>query len=64
MNLGLPEIILIFAIIFLLFGAKKLPEVAKSMGRALREFKKEVKDIAEEADTHSQDPKKNDRTDE
>lgn len=50
MNLGLPEILVIFAIILLLFGARKLPEVAKSMGKALKEFKKEVKDVTSEDD--------------
>jgi sec-independent protein translocase protein TatA len=46
MNIGLPEIVIIFAVILLLFGAKKLPEMAKSIGRAFREFKKEVSDIS------------------
>jgi sec-independent protein translocase protein TatA len=48
MNLGLPEILIILAVILLLFGAKKLPDVAKSIGKAFREFKKEVKDITED----------------
>lgn len=39
MNLGAPEIILIAVVILLLFGAKKLPELARSMGRAQKEFK-------------------------
>jgi sec-independent protein translocase protein TatA len=50
MNIGLPEIIMIFAIILLLFGAKKLPEVAKSIGKAFKEFKKEVKDLTDDHD--------------
>lgn len=48
MNLGFQEILLIFLIILLLFGAKKLPELARSMGQALREFKKAAKDTIEE----------------
>ncbi len=48
MNLGFQEILLIFLIILLLFGAKKLPELAKSMGQALREFKKAAKETTEE----------------
>ncbi len=39
MSLGLPEIILIFLVILLLFGAKRLPELAKGLGRSLKEFK-------------------------
>lgn len=48
MNLGFQEILLIFLIILLLFGAKKLPELARSMGQALREFKKAAKETSEE----------------
>ena len=41
------ELILIFFIIMLLFGAKKLPELAKGMGQAIREFRKAAKEIEE-----------------
>ena len=37
-NLGGGEIILILAIVLILFGAKKLPELARGMGRAVKEF--------------------------
>jgi sec-independent protein translocase protein TatA len=37
---GGPELVFIFVIILLLFGAKKLPELAKGLGRSLGEFKK------------------------
>ena len=39
-NLGGGEIILILAIVLILFGAKKLPELAKGLGQGIREFKK------------------------
>ena len=39
-NLGGGEIILILAIVLILFGAKKLPELAKRLGQGIREFKK------------------------
>jgi sec-independent protein translocase protein TatA len=39
-NLGGGEIILILAIILILFGAKKLPELAKGLGQGIKEFKK------------------------
>ena len=40
-GLGAPELLLIFAVLILLFGAKKLPELAKGLGKSIREFKKE-----------------------
>ncbi len=40
MGLGITEIILIFLVVLLFFGAKRLPEVARSMGKAMSEFKK------------------------
>jgi sec-independent protein translocase protein TatA len=39
-NLGAGEIILILAIVLILFGARKLPELAKGLGQGIREFKK------------------------
>jgi len=39
-HIGLPEIIIVFAVILLLFGAKKLPEVGKALGKAIKEFRK------------------------
>jgi len=39
-NLGGGEIILILAIVLILFGAKKLPELAKGLGQGIKEFKK------------------------
>ena len=41
-SLGLPEIILIFVVVLLLFGPKKLPDFAKTFGKAIREFRKTV----------------------
>ena len=59
-GLGLPghsEIILIVFIVLLLFGAKKLPELARSLGKSLSEFKRGQKeDVAqEESSTNSSD---------
>lgn len=38
--IGTQEMVMIFAVILLLFGASKLPELARSMGRSVGEFKK------------------------
>lgn len=50
-TLGWPEIILIFAVFILLFGAKKLPELARSMGKSIKEFKKATTSIEEDIRT-------------
>lgn len=51
-SLGAPEILIILGILVLLFGAKKLPELARGSGQALRIFKSEVKgDEDDEAKT-------------
>lgn len=44
-NLGPTELIIIAVLIILLFGAKKLPDAARSLGRSLRIFKSEVKEM-------------------
>lgn len=49
-NLGPTEIFLILAVIVLLFGAKKLPDLARGSGRALRIFKAETKGLIDEDD--------------
>jgi sec-independent protein translocase protein TatA len=47
-GIGPPEIILILLVILLLFGAKKLPETARGLGRSLRIFKAETKGMKED----------------
>ena len=47
LNLGGGEIILILAIVLILFGAKKLPELAKGLGQGIREFKKATNHASE-----------------
>lgn len=40
MNVGWPEVTVVVAVVLLLFGAKRLPELARALGKSLREFKK------------------------
>lgn len=44
-SLGFTEILIIVAIITLLFGAKRIPELARGIGKGIRDFKKEIKSI-------------------
>ena len=44
-GIGFQELLLILFIVLILFGAKKVPELAKGLGNALREFRKAAKDI-------------------
>jgi sec-independent protein translocase protein TatA len=46
--LGGWEIVLILAVVLILFGAKKLPELAKGLGQGIKEFKKATHDVSEE----------------
>jgi sec-independent protein translocase protein TatA len=54
-QIGAPEIILILIVLVLLFGAKKLPELARGSGRALRIFKAETKGLMDDDDEHDGD---------
>jgi TatA/E family protein of Tat protein translocase len=46
-NIGLPELLIILAIALIVFGPNKLPELAKAVGRAMREFKKATDEVKE-----------------
>lgn len=52
-GLGLPEVLLILVIALLIFGAARLPEIGRAMGKALSEFKKGTQEF------HGEDDKKN-----
>jgi sec-independent protein translocase protein TatA len=47
-GVGTTELLIIFFVILLLFGAKKLPELARGMGKSIREFKKATNEIEED----------------
>ncbi|MDI6809148.1 MAG: twin-arginine translocase TatA/TatE family subunit [Candidatus Eisenbacteria bacterium] len=47
-NIGFNELLIILVIVLLLFGAKRLPDVGKALGRGIREFKKATREIESE----------------
>ncbi len=55
-GLGFGELVLIFAVMLMLFGAKRLPEVAAGMGKGIRDFKRSLNGLDEQslqASTHA-----------
>ncbi len=57
MSLGPWEIVLIILVIILIFGGKKIPELARGLGKGLHEFKKTTREIKDEVDTVTEDVK-------
>lgn len=49
-NIGSGEILLIFLIVLLVFGARRIPEMAQGLGKGIREFRKAMRDVHEEID--------------
>jgi TatA/E family protein of Tat protein translocase len=56
-GIGIQELLLIFLLVLLLFGAKRLPEVGKAMGKGIREFKKATKEIQSDIDLEEYEKK-------
>ena len=54
--LGWPEIVAILAVVLLLFGAKKLPELARGLGKGINEFKKASRDVQDEIERAVEEP--------
>lgn len=54
-NIGPGEIILILVVLLLLFGAKRLPEVGKSLGKGLREFKSATRELSSDDDAEDEE---------
>ena len=49
------EIFIVFVVVLLLFGAKKIPEIARGLGKGMREFRKATEDIKREINEQSED---------
>lgn len=57
-SIGAPELILILVIVLIIFGPGKLPEVGRSLGKALSEFKKAKKDLENEINDNDENEDK------
>lgn len=55
-NLGVSELLIILFIILLLFGAKRLPELMRNLGKGAKEFKKGMRDVGEDTEKDEQKP--------
>jgi sec-independent protein translocase protein TatA len=57
-NLGVPELLIIAGVIILLFGARKLPEMARSLGKSAKAFKEETKGMrgGDDSDASAAEP--------
>jgi sec-independent protein translocase protein TatA len=47
-SIGMPELLIILLVVLLLFGAKRLPELARGLGKGIREFKDATKQVENE----------------
>jgi sec-independent protein translocase protein TatA len=54
-GLGLPELLIIFGVVVLLFGARKLPQLGGAIGESIKNFKKGVKEDQKELDASKDD---------
>ncbi len=62
MGLGGMEILIILAIALVIFGPKKLPEMGRSLGKAIREFKSAGSELQDELTRAANEPEKNSNT--
>lgn len=60
-NIGAPELLIILVVVLLIFGANRLPKLARSMGQASKEFKKGVQDGARDDATQESPRNEEDR---
>jgi Tat protein translocase TatB subunit len=57
-DIGLPELIVIFVVALLVFGPKRLPELAKALGKGMGELKRAFQDVKEQVDTEIEEANK------
>jgi sec-independent protein translocase protein TatA len=60
-NLGFTELMVILVIVLVLFGAKRVPEIGASIGKGIREFKKNINDVDREIRDSGREPARTER---
>mgnify|MGYP006099165645 CR=1 FL=1 len=61
-GLGMMEMVMIFMVVLLLFGAKRLPEIGSSLGKGIREFKGSIREIEKEVKSAGENDKESPTT--
>jgi sec-independent protein translocase protein TatA len=56
-QIGLPEVLIVLVIALIVFGPKRLPELGRSLGKGMREFKDSVSGKADDDEESSEDPR-------
>ncbi len=59
-NIGMGELLIILVVVLILFGGKKIPEIARNLGKGISEFKKGVNDLKNEISINDEDVNKPD----
>jgi sec-independent protein translocase protein TatA len=59
-GIGMQELLLIFLVVLLLFGAKRIPDIATGLGRGIKDFKNALKDTQDEIMKGDKEQKKSD----
>lgn len=60
-SIGGPEVVVVILVVLLLFGAKRIPELAKGLGKGIREFKDASREIKKEIDNEAKEINKLDQ---
>ncbi len=63
-NIGMPELLVIALIVLVLFGSKKIPELAQGLGKGIREFRKASRELSDDDETSSPKSKETRRIEE
>jgi len=63
-NIGMPELLVIAMIVLVLFGSKKIPELAQGLGKGIREFRKASRELNDDSETPSPKSKETRRIEE